>query len=379
MLENVIRRVNMFRYTFEECIQAIRENDSDFKICRIDIKPELSIVDIKILSVALRHNTYIENLTLNGVITTEKLNYLVDALKRMHRLRSLSILTDSDSESIVDLMTDNTFITELNLSFCKLGDAGSRNICETLSHNHTLKSLNLRGNKIGNQGSLYLKELLTNNDVLEELNLVFNEFGAIAISHISEGLKRNNSLTHLNLSSTFGKSDNNSDACLKLLTRSLLDTKTVTHLYLADNHINWAARDSVERLLNEMNLIELDLGYNHFNGHVDLFMKPISRDLQTNDTLKILNLEYCSLDDEAAKCLAKMLNKNSTLRELHLSNNAITSSGVKDLQEALDENMTLEILSLKNNDDIDIDNLVAEQLNETLELDDLCHIRMPPK
>ncbi|CAI9262810.1 unnamed protein product [Lactuca saligna] len=72
--------------------------------------------------------------------------------------------------------------------------------------------------------------------------------------------------------------------------------------------------------------------------------------LQSNISLKVLNLSRNNIRDEGAKgakAIAELLKKNSTLRTIELNNNLIDYSGFSGLAEALLENKSLNSLYLK--------------------------------
>nr|KAJ0214067.1 hypothetical protein LSAT_V11C400190390 [Lactuca sativa] len=96
------------------------------------------------------------------------------------------------------------------------------------------------------------------------------------------------------------------------------------------------------------------------NGITTEGIKAFDGILQSNISLKVLNLSgnnigdegakvFCDiLVDNSAKAIAELLKKNSTLRTIELNNNLIDCSGFSGLAEALLENKSLNSLYLNS-------------------------------
>ena len=71
--------------------------------------------------------------------------------------------------------------------------------------------------------------------------------------------------------------------------------------------------------------------------------------LQVNETVRILDIECCGLNEAAAKAMARALKRNKTLMALDISDNALGSHGVMALADTLaTDNSTLRSISLDN-------------------------------
>lgn len=71
--------------------------------------------------------------------------------------------------------------------------------------------------------------------------------------------------------------------------------------------------------------------------------------IQTNTTLKSIDLGDNDIGDVGAKALSNALLVNETIKSLDLGGNKISDAGLKDLSEALEKNTTLKALSLRHN------------------------------
>ena len=100
---------------------------------------------------------------------------------------------------IAKMLTENTTVTDLNLSLNKLGSQCADKICDMLHHNNTLTVLNLSDNELGSEGADKICDMLYHNNTLTDLDLSGNELGSEWADKIFDMLHHNNTLTFLNL------------------------------------------------------------------------------------------------------------------------------------------------------------------------------------
>jgi Ran GTPase-activating protein (RanGAP) involved in mRNA processing and transport len=144
----------------------------------------------------------------------------------------------------------------------------------------TIGSFDLAHNKIGDFGSISISELLQEKTALKSLNLEGNEITAKGALYIAKGLAKNKTLESLNLSS---------------------------------NSIGKAAPMTMsEREAAGMTKIETDYERNERNNAVVL---PLAQALETNTTLKLLNLENNKIEDFGQQTLKESFYVNSLLRK----------------------------------------------------------------
>lgn len=90
----------------------------------------------------------------------------------------------------------------------------------------------------------------------------------------------------------------------------------------------------------------LDLSWNKI---CDVGAQALAQALESNATLQLLELECNKIGDVGAQALAKALESNTTLQVLTLSYNQIGDEGGKALGKALESNPTLQLLDLSCN------------------------------
>ena len=93
-------------------------------------------------------------------------------------LQSVSVLGRNlgyvECDVIAKMLTENTTVTHLGLSFNKLDSECADKICEMLCNNNTLRWLDLSGNELDSEGADKICEWLCNNNTLIELDLSRN-------------------------------------------------------------------------------------------------------------------------------------------------------------------------------------------------------------
>lgn len=234
----------------------------------------------------------------------------------------------------------NNTLTSLLLPYNKINDV--RRLADHLVTNNTLRTLNLRWNEIDHDHMSSLYMVIERNTSLTSLDLSYNK---INVSELFHALKSNNSLTSIALRSCdFGLCDASS------LAEVLLENKTLQKLNLGDAQLPREHEDEIHAIVldtfktNET-IVSLHLDGTMSNDHV---MKWGDM-LQTNHTLKVLNLSVNTICDSGAQALADALKVNNTLEEIYLNDNYITDTGFIALAEALEVNDTLESVELYDN------------------------------
>ncbi|XP_027360416.1 NLR family CARD domain-containing protein 3 isoform X4 [Abrus precatorius] len=85
------------------------------------------------------------------------------------------------------------------------------------------------------------------------------------------------------------------------------------------------------------------------NGITTAGLKAFDGVLQTNTTLKTLDLSGNLVGDEGAKCLCDILVNNSSIEKLQLNSADLGDEGAKAIAEMLKKNSSLRVLELNNN------------------------------
>ena len=130
------------------------------------------------------------------MLSSEKLHAL--------NLRRLEIdatpLTNDCIQYLCTLLTNNKLIQELFINARSISDRGVANICQALEHNSTLTVLDLEDNPlITSISSQSLSQLILNNSSLNILNLRRTSLSTEAVLLILQSLSYNKSITKLRL------------------------------------------------------------------------------------------------------------------------------------------------------------------------------------
>ncbi|XP_068732896.1 NLR family CARD domain-containing protein 3-like [Montipora capricornis] len=175
-------------------------------------------------------------------------------------------------------MAANSTVTELDLTFGRIGDTGAAALAKAVEINSTLTKLHLSDNGIGVSGAAALAKAVEINSTLTTLNLSDNVIGDSGAAALAKAVEINSTLTTLNLS---------------------------------DNVIG------------------------------DSGAAALAKAVEINSTLTTLNLPSNRIGDSGTAALAKAVEINSTLTELDLNFNKIGDSGAAALAKAVEINSTL--------------------------------------
>ena len=274
-----------------------------------------------------------------------------------------------DSEAlgcaVEGMLTMNQTLRILDLRFCHLNDMIAGHIATGLAKNSSVKQLKLISNKITSVGAAHIFKSLEHNTSLEELELQFNKFfpyyqslrsdGSKALGCAVEGtLIANQILKILDLQFC----DLN-DVIAGHMATGLAKNSSVKQLKLNSNSITSVGAVYIFKSLeHNTRLEELDLPFNKFfhhnhsvkNDHGKALGCAVEGMLTLNQTLRILDLRFCHLNDVIAGHIATGLAKNSSVKQLKLSDNRFNSVGAAHIFKSLEKNTSLEELDLSSNE-----------------------------
>ncbi|XP_012511602.1 PREDICTED: leucine-rich repeat-containing protein 74A [Propithecus coquereli] len=272
----------------------------------------------------------------------------------------------------------------VNLNHHGLGPKGTKAIAIALVSNTTVTKLELEDNCIMEEGVLSLVEMLQENYYLQEMNISNNNLDLKGARIISEFLQRDSSsIWNLELSG-----NNLKEEAAELLSQALSTNYRIKELDLSHNQFSDAGGEHLGQMLSiNVGLQSLDLSWNHFHvrGAVAL-----CNGLRSNVTLKKLDLSMNGFGNEGALALGEVLRLNSSLTYLDVSCNDISNEGASEISRGLEYNENLKVLKLflnpismdgalllilaiKRNpkssmEELDISNvLVTEQFTKTLD------------
>ena len=133
---------------------------------------------------------------------------------------------------------------------------------------------------------------------------------------------------------------NTSKLCLNLWDCGIDDYSLCVLMGELSKHAE-ASREGVLHRVTELNI--------GFNKIGDNGIASIATALETNTTMRTLNVSGCNISDVGVKSLAKALTVNRSLNELNMDCNYIGDNGMIQIATALQTNNTLTDLSIENN------------------------------
>uniref|UniRef100_F7DV78 Leucine rich repeat containing 34 n=1 Tax=Xenopus tropicalis TaxID=8364 RepID=F7DV78_XENTR len=234
-----------------------------------------------------------------------------------NRLVQVQRVSDEDFLVLAQVLSKNSFITNLDLRYNRVTDNGAAHIATFLQNNSSVLCLNIMGNEIGTDGSEHITKALHRNTTLLSLRMTGDKIGNKGGMLFASMLQINSTLEELDL----GDCDLGIQSLIALAT-VLLQNKTLKSLNL-NRPIFYVMQEDTTVHLSEM--------------------------LRVNSTLQELHLSKHEITDFGVQRLCDALHENHTLKYLNLSCNKITRDGVKYLAEVLKINKTLEILDLASN------------------------------
>ncbi|XP_017816883.1 leucine-rich repeat-containing protein 74A isoform X2 [Papio anubis] len=265
----------------------------------------------------------------------------------------------------------------VNLNHHGLGPRGTKAIAIALVSNTAVTKLELEDNCIMEEGVLSLVEMLQENYYLQEMNISNNHLGLEGARIISDFFERNSSsIWNLELSGNDFKEESAAPLCQALSTNYRIKKLDLSHNQFSDI----GGEQLGQMLAINVGLTSLDLSWNNFhtrgavalcNGlRLDLSMNGLGNEgavalgevLRLNSCLVYLDVGGNDIGNEGASKISKGLESNESLRVLKLFLNPISMDGA-----------ILLILAIKRNpksrmEELDISNvLVSEQFMKTLD------------
>ncbi|XP_049626666.1 leucine-rich repeat-containing protein 74A [Suncus etruscus] len=228
----------------------------------------------------------------------------------------------------------------VNLNHHGLGPKGIKAIAITMVSNTSVAVLEVADNFITDKGTKYLVEMLQENYYLQELNISENDLNFEGATIISNFFQKNaSSISKLQLSGNHFKDD-----AAELLCQSLAFNYQIKVLDLSHNEFSDKAGEYLGLMLGiNIGLKTLDLSWNHIHtwGSVAL-----CSGLRTNVTLEKLYYSMNGFGNEGASALGDILRVNSCLTYLDLTSNNISNDGINRISRGLEVNESLKVLKL---------------------------------
>ncbi|XP_058595766.1 leucine-rich repeat-containing protein 74A isoform X4 [Neofelis nebulosa] len=226
----------------------------------------------------------------------------------------------------------------VNLNHHGLGPSGTKAIAIALVSNTSVVTLELADNWIMEEGTLSLVQMLQENYYLQDLNISNNDLGLKGASTISEFLQRNtSSLLNLQLSG-----NNFKDEAAELFCQAFSANYRIKTLDLSHNEFSDKGGEHLGQMLAlNIGLQSLDLSWNHFHTRGAV---ALCNGLRANVTLQKLDLSMNGFGNEGATALGEVLRLNNSLVYIDVSSNDISNEGVIKISKGLEFNESLKVL-----------------------------------
>lgn len=218
---------------------------------------------------------------------------------------------------------EKTTIAVLDLHSNDIGTVGCKKLCETLHNNNTLFMLNLHSNYIRDQGGLYISELLSMNKSLRSLDIGENEISIYIILFLSFSIFT---------------------LIFKLPLSILYYLYIIIFIIGTDSLISLCQTLWSNTTLEEFNMDNIFPASD--DGEI---IVHIGEMIKRNQTIEVLSIAQCGIDDLAIKTFTEYLFENHSLKELNLRKNKITYMGIGYFYKYLISNPQLNVLNLNGN------------------------------
>lgn len=281
--------------------------------------------------------------------------------KPLSRLRWLDLgsnmIGDRGAVAIGDALGPNVPITRLNLRDNAVAMHGCAALGRAAARCVTLRRLDLAHSGFGDAGATALARGFAaaadagRSTSLRVLQLGFNSIGvegieALVEAHAAGALDQ---LEHLDLACNVMGPAGAAALAPMLEPRDdrLVEVEDETNGVIVDEREDEAGVDDIRG----RGLYSLDVAVN--NVAVDGAregVRALTRALERNTTLRVLNLRGNDLTPEMAGDVAEMLLENETLRVVNVGYNKIYNEGAWELSEALSENAGLRGLDIQRNE-----------------------------
>ena len=301
---------------------------------------------------ALKQNSLLKILHLDDNLMGEEVaEDLADVIKNNRNLEYLCIGNNNLGISavvILHALKESCLLKVLNLSSNSMTGEVAEDLASVIKSNSGLEELYLHDNYLKASTAVILKAL-KQNSLLRKLNLNSNLMGEEVAEDIADVIKNNRNLEHLCIR------NNKLGLSAIVILHALKENSKLKILSLNENNIT---KEVVEGLVNVIKnnsgLEELYLSDNDLK----LSAVVILQALKEISELKVLNLNYNNMTDQAVEDLACVIKNNPNLEDFRMRNDKLGSSAVMILQ-ALMKTSKLKVLSI-------IDNSLTEKASHDL-------------
>ncbi|KAL0240139.1 hypothetical protein GEMRC1_010246 [Eukaryota sp. GEM-RC1] len=309
----------------------------------VSVDRSISVSFIELLT----ENTSITSINLkDNSIGHEGVRALAEALKVNTTVTSIDLsknfIGDEGARILADVLKINTTISNINLGDNSIGVEGARALAEVLKVNTEVSSINLCKNSVGAGGASALAEALKVNVTVKSINLWKNSIGAEGFEALSEALKFNTSVKDINLfNNSIGA------AAVRVFADALKVNTTITNINLGDNSIGAVGATALaEALKVNTTITSIHLSMNSVGNEG---ATALAEALKVNTTITSIGLIKNSIGDEGARSLAESFKVNTTIATINMDFNSTSVEGARAFAEALKVNTTITNIGMVNN------------------------------
>lgn len=310
----------------------------------------------------------------------EEVSELIKSLNRLHRLTTLDLslrrVTDQGLEHLSAYIANSTKITSLFLRFNAVSGIGATDIGMSLKANKSIVEFaieciqcDLVDYTIGGEGAAHITSSLPHNSIqvlsllqcgvdetnfeailcsfskssqLCSLNLSRNKIGSKALSILAHYLPSFSNLSVLILDSNVQTDHLGMSALFQSL---FISNNTIRELSVRSCQVHPTSLSYLGKLLSENSTLRV-LNLSGNSPLSEEGARMLSRGLENNTVLQVLDVSYCNLSEDAVVRIILALNQNSRLSELYLDYNQVMLGAFHEIAETLTHNKTLKMLSL---------------------------------
>ena len=288
-----------------EIIELLAEQPSLTRLKIVNCKTNGDLLNIKSVPNAMEVFNFYTNELDDIACFAKAFNYASVRSFYVNKAR----ITDDAANDIVETLSCNRTLTELDLSHSSLSTNAANRIIGTLANISTLGVFSICNCGVSDEVATNIAAVLKSNcTTLTKVDISNNKLNGSASVEIFKALKGSHNL----------------------------ETFKINGNKISDE----AAEDVTDILHNNPHLVEVDVTLNQFTP---LIGRNILTALEDNTSLKIFNIGSCRVTEEVANKVASIIANNPGLVELDLSGSHLTSVSAHKIVQALTHAKKLKI------------------------------------
>ncbi|KAG5887107.1 hypothetical protein JTB14_000740 [Gonioctena quinquepunctata] len=228
-------------------------------------------------------------------------------------------LTAKQLRAVTDTLKLNSYVEVLDLQDNFLDPYMTGLVSSMLEENTSLRIVRMRQCRIGVKGAEKFNDALSGSQFLTELDLSFNKLGDEGLKCLQQGLSETQSMRRLNI----GHNDL-TEVSVETLEKMLNENKTLNDINLSWN--NFSTGPGNKRLFNAFlqndRIKNLNMAWNGISLRAAL--TPIVKFVKNSETLERLDLSNNRITGKPSRKLRTAISKNHSLVEVRVGSNPIT-------------------------------------------------------